>query len=211
MAVDDPVVMGLASTMARPGGNVTGVSSWGIELVAKRLQMLRELVPAGRRYAVLMNPNTSRQDQLAPYLVKFEQTLGVEIRLLQARGPDDFEGAFAELVRDRVDGLVILADATFWVHLAKLLELCARHRLPTVWGGRGYVAAGGLASYQSDFSAILRRAAALVDKILKGAKPGEIPFEQATKLELVVNLKTAKALGLAIPRSLLLSADEVIE
>ena len=213
-AVDDPVEMGLAATMARPGGNVTGVSSWGIELVAKRLQLLKDLVPAVQRVGILGNPNTlpPRSAASERTFAEFEQRLGVKILRLQARGPDEFEAAFATLARERAGGLLVLSDATFYVHRARLGELVAKHRLPSVWGDKGYLLeGGGLASYQSDFSAIARRAAALVDKILKGAKPAEMPFEQATKLELVVNLRAARALGVTIPPSLLVSADEVIE
>lgn len=172
-AVDDPVEMGLAATMARPGGNVTGVSSWGIELVAKRLQLLKDLVPAVQRVGILANRNTAPPPSAATdrSFIEFEQRLGVKFLQVQARGPDDFEAAFATLARERAGGLLD----------------------------------------QSDFSAIARRAAAMADKILKGARPGEMPFEQATKLELVVNLKAAKALGITILQSLLVSADEVIE
>ena len=145
-------------------------------------------------------------------LAEFEQRLGVKILRLYARGPDEFEAAFATLGRERAGGLLVLADATFYVHRARLGELIAKHRLPSVWGDKGYLLdGGGLASYQSDFSAIARRAAALAAKILQGAKPAEMPFEQATKLELVVNLKAAKALGIPVPQSWLVSADEVIE
>lgn len=212
--VDDPVEMGLAATMARPGGNVTGVSAWGIELVAKRLQLLKDLLPAAQRLGILGNPNTLPPGSAATdrRYAEFELRLGVKILRLYARGPDEFEAAFATLARERAGGLLVLADATFYVHRARLGELVAKHRLPSVWGDKGYlVDGGGLASYQSDFSAIARRAAALADKILKGAKPAEMPFEQATKLELVVNLKAAKALGIPVPQSWLVSADEVIE
>ena len=213
-AVDDPVEMGLAATMARPGGNVTGVSAWGTELVAKRLQLLKDLVPAVQRVGILANPNTLPPPSAAldRSFAEFEQRLGVKILRLQARGPDEFEAVFATLALERADGLLVLADATFYVHRARLGELVAKHRLPSVWGDKGYlVEGGGLASYQSDFSAISRRAAAMADKILKGTKPGDMPFEQATKLELVINLKAAKALGITMPQSLLLSANEVIE
>lgn len=213
-AVDDPVETGLAATMARPGGNVTGVSGWGIELVAKRLQLLKDLVPAVQRVGILGNPDTLPPRSAAGdrRFAEFEQQLGVKIVRLNARGPDEFEAAFATLARERAGGLLVLADATFFVHRARLGELIAKHRLPSVWGGKSYLLEGvGLASYQSDFSAISRRAAAQADKILKGANPGEIPFEQATKLELAINLKAAKVLGITMPQSLLVSADEVIQ
>jgi putative tryptophan/tyrosine transport system substrate-binding protein len=213
-AVDDPVLMGLAATMARPGGNVTGVSSWGFELVAKRLQLLRDMVPAVRRVGILVNPLTGSPANAAAWtrtLAEFEQRLGITILEVAARGPDEFDAAFATLARERAGGLLVLADALFYIHRVRLGELCAKARLPSVWGEKSYLLeGGGLASYQSDFSAISRRAAAMADRILKGAKPGEMPFEQATKLELVVNLRAAKALGITVPQSLLVSADEVI-
>jgi len=137
--------------------------------------------------------------------------LGVQVMVLDARGPDDFDAAFATMARERVDAVAVLADAMFWTHRARLGELCTKHRLPSVWGGAGYLEAGGLVSYQGDFVAMARRSASFIDKILKGTKPGDIPFEQATKLELVVNLKAAKALGLTIPRSVLVGADAVIQ
>ena len=211
VAIDDPVAMGLAQSMARPGSNITGVSSSvGIEIVAKRLQLLRELAPAARRYAVLMNPLSTDRADLAKSLARFERSLGVEIQIHEGRA-GAFDAAFAELARNRVGGLLIFADPIFWIERAKLVELCIRDRLPTVWGGRDWARAGGLVSYQGDFAAAFRRSAALIDKVLKGGKPAEIPFELPTKLELVVNLKTARAMGLTIPPSVLVSADEVIE
>jgi putative ABC transport system substrate-binding protein len=213
VGVNDPVDAGLALSMARPGGNITGISSWGVELVAKRLQLLKDLVPGARRVGVLANPHTGafEDERSAAALAGFGRALGMTIVVAKARDPDEFEAAFALLARERVDGLVVLADSTFYIHRARIAELCMKQRLPSVWGDKGYLEGGGLASYQSDLPAIFRRAAALVDKILKGAKPGEIPFEQATKLELVVNLKGARALGITVPQSLLLAADEVIE
>ena len=211
VGVDDPVAMGLAVTMVRPGGNVTGVSSWGPELISKRLQLLRDLVPASRRVGILVNPNAGARTTVDARIRSWEQSLGVEIRVYEARGPDDFDGVFATLARDRIGGLVVLADANTYTHRARLNDLCLQHRMPSVWGGRDFLTGGGLASYQSDFPAIFRRAATLVDKILKSEKPGDIPFEQATKLELIVDMRAAKTLGIAIPQALLLSADEVIK
>jgi len=213
VAIDDPVEMGLAVSHARPGRNITGLSGSFQGILEKRLQLMKDIVPAARRFAVLMNPFTYRRAELEKYLQKqnFEGVLGVQVMVLEARGPDDFDAAFATMARERVDAVAVLADATFWTHRARLGELCIKHRLPSVWGAAGYLDAGGLASYQGDFAAMSRRAASLVDKILKGAKPGDIPFEQATKLELVVNLKAAKALGLTIPQRVLVSADEVIQ
>ena len=210
--VNDPVAMGLAQSLARPGGNITGISSWGLELVAKRLQLLKDLVPGARRAGVLANPHTGAfEGSAGAVLDGFGRTLGMTIVVARARGPDEFEAAFATLARERVDGLLVLADATFFIHRARIGELCLKQRLPSVWGGKDYLGDVGLASYQSDWPAIYRRAAELIDKILKGVKPGEIPFEQATKLELVINLKGAKALGIAVPPALLAAADELIE
>ena len=212
VGVDNPVDMGLAATMARPGGNVTGISSWGGELAAKRLQILRELMPTARLFGILFNPNAGvARAGLERGIAKWERTLGTPIRAYEARGPGDFEGVFAALARDGVGGLVVLADTNTYTHRVRLNELCLQRRMPSVWGGRDFLTGGGLASYQSDWPAIFRRSAALVDKILKGEKPAEIPFEQATKLELVIDKKAAKALGITVPRALLLSADDVIE
>jgi len=209
--VDAPVETGLVATMARPGGNITGISSWGGELVAKRLQIMRELMPTARRFGILFNPNVIPRATLESGIVNWERTLGIPIRAYEARVPGDFEGVFAAMTRDGVGGLLVLADTNTYVHRVRLNELCLQRRMPSVWGGRDFLTGGGLASYQSDWPAIFRRTAVLVDKILKGGNPAEIPFEQATKLELVIDKKAAKALGIVVPQALLLSADEVVE
>ena len=209
LLVNDPVVMGLAQTMARPGGNVTGVSSWGIELLAKRLQLLKELLPAVRRFSVLLNSHAGVFDPAD--VAHFERDLGVAIVVVYAGSPAEFDAAFATLARERVGGLVVAADPIFFLGRVRLGELCTQHKLASVWGHRSYLDVGGLASYQSDFGAALRSGADQIDKILKGGKPGEIPFEQSTKLELVINLKAARALGITVPQSMLSAADEVIE
>ena len=213
LGVDDPVVAGLAVSYARPGRNITGLSGAFEGILEKRLQVMKDIVPAARRFAVLSNPFTYRRADLEQYLQKqnFEGMLGVKVMVLEARGPDDFDEAFATMARERVDAVAVLGDSAFWVHRARIGELCTKHRLPSVWPGAGYLDVGGLVSYQGDFAAMARRSASFIDKILKGAKPGDIPFEQSTKLELVVNLKAAKALGLTVPRSVLVGADEVIE
>jgi putative tryptophan/tyrosine transport system substrate-binding protein len=210
--VDNPVQMGLAQSMARPGGRITGVSSFGGEVVAKRVQLLRELAPGVRRIGVLMNPATVQSAQLEALLQRLSREAGVAILPVPARGPDEFDAAFATLARERVEGLIVLADETFYVHRAAIAERCLRARLPSVWGERAFIAdGGGLASYQSDFRVVFARAGVLADRILRGADPAEIPFEQSTKLELVLNLKAARALGIAVPAALRLQADEVIE
>jgi putative ABC transport system substrate-binding protein len=211
LAVDDPVAMGLVTSIARPGGNITGVSAAFSGLLEKRLQLLKDILRTARRFAVVFNPASVPPKALADLVPGWQQALGVPITLAEVSGPDDFDAAFAALVKERVSGVVFVADPMVWVQRAKLGELCLMHRLPSVWGGAGYLDAGGLASYQGDWPALFRRGAALIDKILRGAKPGEIAFEQGTKLELVINLKGARALGIRIPRSVVLSADEVIE
>ena len=210
LVVDNPVEIGLVTDFARPGGNITGISSFGLELIAKRLQLIKELVPTLRRVAVLMNPATTTRSVFEVALAQFERTLGLPTVLIEARGPEQFDAAFDQMARQGVQGVVVVADATFWTHRERLHELVAKHRLPSVWGHRDYLSPNGLASYQSDFPAIFRRGAGMVDRILKGAKPAVTPFEQATKLDLVINLKAAQALGITVPPALLVSADDVM-
>jgi len=211
VAIDDPVEMGLAVSHASPGRNITGLSGAFQGILAKRLQLMKDIMPAARRFAVLANPFANTRADIEKNRPNWERTIGVQVMVLEARGPDDFDAAFATMARERVDAVAVLADSTFWTHRARLGELCTKHRLPSVWGGAAYLDAGGLVSYQGDFTAMARRSASFVDKILKGTKPGDIPFEQSTKLELVVNLKAAKALGVTVPQSVLVGADEVIE
>jgi putative ABC transport system substrate-binding protein len=210
VSVDNPMDMGLAVTMARPGGNITGISAWAQEVVAKRLQLVRELVPTARVIGILANPNAGPAT-LDREIDKWERAISARILLYRARGPDEFEAVFAAMARDGVDGLVVLADGNTYTHRVRLNEMCLKRRLPSVWGGRDFLTGGGMASYQSDFPAMFRRAATLVDKILKGEKPAEIPFEQSTKLELVIDKRSTKALGIVVPQALLLAADEIVE
>jgi putative ABC transport system substrate-binding protein len=210
-AVDDPVVMGLVQTMARPGGNITGISSFGGELVARRLQLLKHFVPQGQRFAVLANPNYVPPANVRQLLGRLEPQVGPPLSLVLATGPQDYETAFADMKRQRVDGVVVLADATTWTHRARLQELMLANRMPSVWGGKDYLGEAGLASYQSDFPAIMRRAGSMAAQILKGADPAVVPFEQATKLELVVNLRAARRLGIEVPQAVRVAADEVID
>ncbi len=213
LAVNDPVATGLVASLARPGGHITGISSWGDELVSKRLQLFKDLVPGARRVAVLSSPIALPDSKgLAAFMASLEPALGMELRLYEARGANDFVAVFDAMARDRMDGLLVLANATFYAERAVLGEWLRKGRLPSVWGGRDYLRdGGGIASYQSDFAEIFRRAPALVDKILKGSKPGDIPFERASKLELVINLQGARAMGITVPQALLLSADEVLQ
>jgi putative ABC transport system substrate-binding protein len=211
VGVDNPVQMGLAASLARPGGNFTGISGFALELIAKRLQLVHQLVPTARRIGILVNPNVMRAGALDRPIVDWEHTLGVRISVYPAVGPDEFEGVFNAMARDGVGGLVVLADANTYTHRVRLNALCLQWRMPSVWGGRDFLTGGGLASYQSDFPAMYRRAAALVDKVLKGGKPAEIAFEQSTKIELVIDRRAINALGIAVPRSIIVSADAVLE
>ena len=212
IAVRDPIGIGLIASLARPGGNVTGVSgSAGLEWVAKQLELLKETVPKIRRVAILSNP-TNAYHQLAIREVNVAaRSLGVQLQLLEARGPNEFDGAFAAMAKERVGALLVLSDVMLNSHRTRLADLAARSRLPAAYGVRESVEAGGLMSYGPSFLDSFRRAATYVDKILKGAKPAELPVEQPTKFELVINMKTAKALGLTIPQSVLRRADHVIE
>lgn len=211
-SVDNPVDMGLAATMARPGGNITGISAWAGELVEKRLQLLHEFTPGASRVGILFNPDAGvTRAGLENAIVHWERTLGIQIRTYDARTLLDFQSVFADLARDGVGGLVVLADGNTYTHRKALNDLCLERRMPSVWGGRDFLTGGGLASYQSDLPAIFKRAATLVDYILKGQKPADIPFEQATKLELVVDKRAAKALRIAVPQAVLLAADDVFE
>jgi putative ABC transport system substrate-binding protein len=212
IAVGDPVGIGLIASLARPGGNVTGLSfSVGLEIAGKGLELLKETVPKVRRVAVLSNPANPGQPLSIRELNVAAQSLGVQLQLLEARGPNEFDGAFAAMATERVGALLVVADSMFNLHRTRLADLAARSRLPAAYGLRENVEAGGLMSYGPSVRDLFRRAATYVDKVLKGAKPGDLPVEQPTKFELVINLKTAKALGLTIPPSLLGRANELIQ
>ena len=212
IALIDPVGLGLIASLARPGGNVTGSSySVGLEILGKQLEMLKETVPKLRRVAILSNPAHPAQPLAIREAKVAAQSLGVRLQLLEARGPDEFDGAFAAMAKERVGALLVASDVMFFLHRSRLVDLAVRSRLPAAYGERGLVEAGGLMSYGPSFPDLWRRGATYVDKILKGAKPGDLPVEQPTKFEFTINRKTAKALGLTIPPVLLLRADQVIE
>ena len=212
IAVGSPVEQGLIASLARPGGNVTGVSfSVGLEIVGKQLELLKETAPKVRRVAILSNPaNPSHAIAIRDAKVA-AKSLGVQLQLLEARGPDAFDGAFAAMAKERVGALLVITDPIFLLYRTRLADLVARRRLPAAGGYRELVEAGGLMSYGPSIPDLWRRAAIYVDKILRGAKPADLPVEQPTKFELVINLKTAKALGLRIPQSVLGRADEIIQ
>jgi putative ABC transport system substrate-binding protein len=206
----DPVKLGLVSSLARPGGNVTGLTSLSDELPGKWLELMKETLPRVSRMAVLWDPaNDPGQVRISEVAAR---SLGLQLQVLKVGRPDGFETAFAGAQTNRAGAFIVLGSPFFYTHRTRLVALAAQHRLPTIYAQREFVVgSGGLMSYGADFRDLFRRAATYVDKILKGAKPSDLPVEQPTKFELVVNFKTAKALGLTIPQSLLLRADEVIQ
>jgi putative ABC transport system substrate-binding protein len=208
--VADPVGSGLVTSFAHPGGNVTGLSLMSAELGAKRLQLLKEANPRLTRVAVLWNPDMPWHSKEIAALKAAAPALSLKLSFVRARTPDEFSPAFSEISRTHAQGLYLMDDAFFVTHRTTLLNLASKARLPTSYGIRTFVDEGGLMSYGPSSSDMFRRSAGYVDRILKGAKPSELPVEQPTRFELIVNLKTAKALGITIPQTILLRADEVI-
>jgi ABC-type uncharacterized transport system substrate-binding protein len=212
LGVSDPVGSGLVASLARPGANITGTSAMSADVVGKSLELLREVVPKLSRVAVLWNPNNAifqaqmlRETQIAA------GALGVELQTFGPRSADEFDQAFEAMSRARAGALLVLADAVFVLHRARIVDLAKKSHLPAMYGAKEFAAAGGLMAYGPNYADIFRRTATYVDKVLKGASPSDLPVEQPTKFELVINLKAAKALGLTIPIPLLGRADEVIE
>jgi len=209
VARGDPVAIGLVASLAKPGGNITGMTIGGPELAGKRLELLREALPRLSRVAVLRDPTS--EPALMQETESAARALNLRPLVFTVRAPADFDGAFQAAVRQRAEAVLVNETSMLTAHQAKLAELAARSRLPAVGLWRSSAQAGFLMSYGPELSDLFRRVATYVDKILKGAKPGDLPVQQPTKFELVINLKTAKALGLTMPRSLLLQADQVIE
>jgi putative tryptophan/tyrosine transport system substrate-binding protein len=207
----DPVAFGLVASFNRPGGNVTGFVNFGSELAAKRLEVLHELVPAASLLAVLVNPRGPLAESETKELQDASALLGVRLLIVNAAVADEFELAFATLVQQRAGGLLVSGDPMFSNRADQLVALAARHAVPTVYRSGSAVTAGGLMSYTVNFADNYRQLGVYVGRILKGEKPGDMPVQRATKIELVINLKTAKTLGLTVPQSILLRADEVIE
>ena len=207
----DPVGSGLVASLAQPGGNVTGLSNVAAELGGKQLQLLKEAVPAVSRVAVLYNPLNPATTPMLRGTEEAARSFAVQLQALKVRTPNELASAFPAMVRGRADALVVLPDALFITEQAQLLTLAAKNRLPAMYQQREIVEAGGLMSYGPNFPAQFRRAATFVDRILKGTKPADLPVEQPTKFELVINLKSAKALRLTIPQSVLARADQFIE
>ncbi len=207
----DPVATGLVESLARPGGNITGLSQMNPELIGKRLELLKEIVPKLSRVAVLWNP----EDRISALSWKEIQLpareLGVQLHSLEVRSVNDLDKALEDATRTRAGALAIMPNPVFVTNLKRIADFAAKNRLPSIFHLREFVDSGGLVAYGTDRPDLFRRAATFVDKILKGAKPADLPVEQPTKFELVINLKTAKALKLTIPQSLLQRADEVIQ
>jgi ABC-type uncharacterized transport system substrate-binding protein len=210
----DPVGSGLVTSLARPGGNVTGLSVLAPELVGKRLELLTQAVPGGSRSAVLWHPgdySERTEKEMLTEAAGAARALGVRLQVVEARGPEDFDRAFADMTRAGAEAVTVQSTNSFFIERRRLVDLAAQHRLPAVYMAREFVEAGGLLSYAAHAPDLFRRAATYVDKIMKGAKPADLPVEQPMKFELVLNLKTARALGRTMPPSLLLLADEVIQ
>ena len=208
----DPVQLGLVASLNRPGGNVTGVSELNVEVAPKRLELLHELVPSASVIALLVDPaNTAHAEATRVKVLSAARTLGLELHVLNASAEGDLEGVFANLIQLRAGGLVVGPDPFFTSHSKQLAALALRHAVPVVYESRKFAAAGGLASYGADVTDTFRSVGIYTGRILKGAKPADLPVEQTTKVELIINLKTAKALNISVPVSLLGRADEVIE
>jgi putative ABC transport system substrate-binding protein len=207
----DPVGAGLVTSLARPGGNVTGLSSLSEGLSAKRLELLAQTVPGMTRVGVLMEPNSRNHATYLREIKTVGQRTGIAVLGLEARGRDEIERAFAALTKARAQGLIVLPTPVALMHQTQILELASKNRLPAMFPWREFTERGGLMAYSTNRAEMYRRSATFVDKILRGAKPADLPVEQPTKFELVINLKTAKALGLTIPQSVLGRADHIIE
>jgi putative ABC transport system substrate-binding protein len=210
----DPVADGLVASLARPGGNLTGNTFLGPELISKRLGLLKQAIPGLSRVAALWHPTAYGEGTMARIVTETEaaaRTLGVRLQLVPARSPDDFDSAFATMTREHADALLVSPSPMLFTEHRRIAQLAAQSRLPSMYAAREYVDAGGLMSYGANINDLDRRCATYVDKILKGAKPADLPVEQPTKFDLVINLKAARDLGVVIPPSLLAGADEVIE
>jgi putative ABC transport system substrate-binding protein len=210
----DPVTDGLVTSLTRPGGNITGLSNLNPELVGKCLEQLKHAVPGVTRVAVFRQPGVvgerTEKDMLKGAEVA-ARALGVRLQFVEARGPGDFDRVFSDITTARGEAVTVLTSAMLFSERRRLVDLAAKNRLPVVYPQREFVDAGGFMSYGPDLADLFRRAATYVDKILKGAKPSDLPVAQPTKFELVINMKTAKTLGLTIPSSVLARADQVIE
>jgi len=210
--VGDPVGRGIITSLARPGGNVTGLSfGVGLGFIGKQLELIKEVVPKLSRVAVLGNPGEPQHKSQVSEAEGASRTLGLTLQVLQARSPNEFDRAFAAMVQNRAGALLVLSGPVYVLHRGQLADLAAKRRLPAIYNFREFADAGGLLAYGPNIRGFWRRAATYVDKILKGAKPADLPVEQPTKFDLLINLRTARTLGLTLPPSLLLQADQLIE
>jgi ABC-type uncharacterized transport system substrate-binding protein len=210
----DPIGDGFVASLARPGGNITGLTFLGPELAPKRLELLKEALPKMSRLVGIWHPGSLSERTAKDMLSQTEtaaRTLGVHLELVGVRSPDEIDRAFSTMARQRPDAFVMFPSVMFFIERRRVIDLAEKHRLPSIYVAREFVDIGGLFSYGASISDLFRRTAVYVDKILKGAKPADLPVEQPTKFELVINLKTAKTLGLTIPEALLRRADEVIQ
>ncbi len=211
VATGDPVGLGFIASLPRPGGNITGLSNLNVDLSSKYLELLRAAIPKLSRVAVLVNAGNPTHPHYLPNIEAAARTSGMRVSPVHVSGATQFDAALGTVKQERAGALIVLADAMFSSQAHRIAELAAQQRLPTMFANRDLVEAGGLMSYGQNIAEMYYGAATYVDKILKGAKPGDLPVEQPTKIELVINLKTAKAIGLTIPRDLLFRADKVIE
>ena len=209
--VADPVASGFAASLAHPGGNITGLSSISIDISSKQIELLKSMAPKLSRAAIVTNPDASHHPAIVQNLQAAARQIGIKVLPVSARNAESLRSVFTLMARERADGVLIASDAFFSGQLQQIADLANAHRLPSIYTLPGFAQAGGLMSYGQNLVEHFRRAATYVDKILKGAKPADLPVEQPTKFELIINGKTAKALGLKIPQSLLISADKVIE
>jgi putative ABC transport system substrate-binding protein len=207
----DPVLDGIVPSLARPGGNVTGVTALGQALNTKRLELIKEVVPGASRVAVLVNPGSVYTPPLVDERARAARALALDVRLVEARGPEHLEAVFATMRTDGIAALLVQNNPLFLTHRKRIVELAAKSGIPAVYGEREFVDAGGLMFYGASLGDLYRDAAVYIDKVLKGAKPAELPIEQPAKLELIINLKAAKALGLSIRPSVLARADRIVE
>jgi putative tryptophan/tyrosine transport system substrate-binding protein len=206
---DDPFQAGFVASLARPGGSITGLTSISTELSGKRLELLKETIPKISRVAYLRDPTNPATAPAETEVAA--QVLRVELQLVEAQSPDEFENAFRSAAKNRADAIIIQSGGFFTTHQMRIINLAAKNRLPAMYTEQDYVLAGGLMAYATSLPHLYRRAATYVDKILKGAKPADLPVEQPTKFELIINLKAAKQIGLTIPQSVLYQADKVIK
>jgi putative tryptophan/tyrosine transport system substrate-binding protein len=207
----DPVQLGLVVSLGRPGGNVTGTTTLSAELSSKQLEILKGAVPRAVRISVLWNPSNPWHPLALKEVEAAARSLAVRLQILEVRGPEELDNAFAAMTRERAGAVLVLADPMTFFHRTRIADLAVKRHLPAMYGVRESIDAGGLVSYWANQADLYRRAGSYVDRILKGAKPGDLPIEQPTRFELVINLKTAKALGLTIPQSVLGRADELIQ